>query len=145
MEPDHYSILGLAPGADGRAVREAFRAAALKHHPDVSSVCDSHERFIRVEQAYRILSDSKLRGQYDRVRFRRKAAVRFWWYGGDRSYWAGRGTRADCAAAHTAHRPGNRASEEAGSGFRAIAGYGDASPDCLNSFFSRVLDILTRR
>lgn len=64
--PDFYEVLDVTRDADGAAVKRAYRRAALKNHPDVSKAPDAKERFMRVQQAYSVLSDPTKRASYDR-------------------------------------------------------------------------------
>jgi len=66
---DHYATLGLTYAADAHAIKEAYRALAKRYHPDVSKEANAHEQFIRVTQAYEILSDPIKRSRYDVTRF----------------------------------------------------------------------------
>ncbi|KAG2450634.1 hypothetical protein HYH02_004474 [Chlamydomonas schloesseri] len=61
----HYDVLGVEPSADATAIKSAFRKAAKLLHPDVSKSDDSEEEFIRVKEAYEILSDDRQRRAYD--------------------------------------------------------------------------------
>lgn len=56
---EHYSTLGLKPGADAESIRKAYRKLALQHHPDKS--LDKEQGagdFQRVTLAYEALSKS---------------------------------------------------------------------------------------
>ncbi len=66
---DHYATLGLTYSADAHAIKEAYRSLAKRYHPDVSKEANAHEQFIRVTQAYEILSDPIKRSRYDVTRF----------------------------------------------------------------------------
>lgn len=70
---DYYKVLELSPSATQSQVREAYKKAALKHHPDrVPS--DSPERpartkrFQQINDAYYTLSDPTRRRDYDDAR-----------------------------------------------------------------------------
>lgn len=64
---DHYAALGVAPSASPEEVRAAFRAAALRAHPDRASPASSDE-FVRVQMAWEVLSDPAARREYDAAR-----------------------------------------------------------------------------
>ncbi|HQZ44179.1 MAG TPA: DnaJ domain-containing protein, partial [Flavobacteriales bacterium] len=61
---DHYATLGLTYSADAHAIKEAYRSLAKRYHPDVSKEVNAQEQFIRVTQAYEILSDPIKRSRY---------------------------------------------------------------------------------
>ena len=65
---DYYQILGVAPDADEKAVKSAYRKLARKYHPDVSEHKDAEARFKEVAEAYRVLSDKERRAEYDEIR-----------------------------------------------------------------------------
>lgn len=65
---DHYKVLDVSPAADAATIKRAYRRAALKNHPDVSKQPDARERFMRIQQAYAVLSDASKRASYDRQR-----------------------------------------------------------------------------
>ncbi|QDS72895.1 hypothetical protein FKW77_007695 [Venturia effusa] len=71
--PDYYKVLEVQPTATQPQIREAYKKAALKHHPDrVPS--DSPERAARtkrfqaINDAYYTLSDPTRRRDYDATR-----------------------------------------------------------------------------
>ncbi|CAE7225162.1 DNAJ1 [Symbiodinium natans] len=58
----YYSELGLGPSASHRAVCTAYRQKALQTHPDKGG---THDAYVRVRQAFEVLSDQRLRAEYD--------------------------------------------------------------------------------
>jgi len=60
---DHYSTLGVARHAAPEVIKAAYRALAKKYHPD--SPGGTAERFRAINAAWQVLSDAKLREQYD--------------------------------------------------------------------------------
>eukprot|EP00873_Tetraselmis_striata_P010630 jgi/Tetstr1/430894/TSEL_020651.t1 len=68
---NHYQVLGVAPGASEQEIRAAFRAAALKFHPDKAP--DGTWRvaaevvFRLVSEASRVLSDPITRATFDKA------------------------------------------------------------------------------
>ena len=62
---DYYKILGVARDADDRAIKQAYRRLARKHHPDVSKAKGSADRFKEINEAYEVLSDPEKRKRYD--------------------------------------------------------------------------------
>jgi molecular chaperone DnaJ len=58
-------VLGVAKGAEQKAIRDAFRNLALKYHPDRNKEADAEERFKEIAEAYAVLSDPKKRAEYD--------------------------------------------------------------------------------
>jgi molecular chaperone DnaJ len=63
---DYYSILGLTKEADHEAIKKAYRAMALKYHPDRNQGdAQAEERFKEAAEAYEVLSDPEKRGLYD--------------------------------------------------------------------------------
>ena len=71
---DYYEVLGLARDADAKAIRDAFRQLALKHHPDRDKSQGAEERFKEIAEAYAVLSDPKKRADYDGAHPRAEAS-----------------------------------------------------------------------
>jgi hypothetical protein len=64
--PNYYATLGLRKNAQDSEVKPAWRREAKKWHPDVYPDKQlAHEQFIRIQEAYEILSDTTKRKQYD--------------------------------------------------------------------------------
>ncbi len=64
MEKDYYDILGVPRDASNEDIKRAYHILAHQFHPDRPD--GSERRFKAVNEAYRILSDSKSRARYDR-------------------------------------------------------------------------------
>jgi hypothetical protein len=60
-----YAVLALKRNASGAEVRSAYRRMARQWHPDVCHEPDAQERFIRIQRAYDVLKDPRLRARYD--------------------------------------------------------------------------------
>ncbi len=79
----HYAVLGVHPGANLKAIRSSFRQKAKLLHPDVPS--GDARFFIRMSEAYEVLSDPSRREAYDRSRRRSSTRSRRWWQGAGRT------------------------------------------------------------
>ena len=63
---DYYKELGIDRNADEEAIKKAFRALALKYHPDRNpDNKKAEDRFKRANRANEVLSDPKKRALYD--------------------------------------------------------------------------------
>jgi DnaJ-class molecular chaperone len=63
---DYYQILGVDRTADARAIKQAYRRLARKHHPDQNPGSKAAaERFKEINEAYEVLSDPEKRRRYD--------------------------------------------------------------------------------
>lgn len=59
-------MLGVARDADPEAIKKAFRASAMKFHPDRNpGNKKAEDKFKEINQAYEVLSDPKKRSLYD--------------------------------------------------------------------------------
>lgn len=62
----YYEILGILPNASLDAVKTAYRKLVIQFHPDRNpGNKEAERRFIEINQAYEVLSDSSLRNSYD--------------------------------------------------------------------------------
>jgi len=62
--PDHYDVLQLSPRADQETIQRVYRHLAKRFHPDNGESGDP-DRFKRILEAYRVLSDPEQRARYD--------------------------------------------------------------------------------
>lgn len=63
---DYYKILGVKPNASQAEIKSAYRALAVKYHPDKNGGDKiSEERFKEVSESYIILGDVAKRNAYD--------------------------------------------------------------------------------
>jgi molecular chaperone DnaJ len=76
-QTNYYKTLGLDELADEAAIKRAYRKLALKYHPDRNPGDKfAEDKFKKVTEAYRILSDSRKRFDYDQSRFSSKGEPR---------------------------------------------------------------------
>jgi molecular chaperone DnaJ len=67
MKRDYYDVLGVPRGADGQAIKKAYRQLALKYHPDRNpDDSQAEEKFKEATEAYEVLRDGEMRALYDR-------------------------------------------------------------------------------
>ncbi len=65
MPGDYYEILGVPKNASAEEIKKAYRALALKYHPDRNKDPEATERFKEINEAYAVLSNSEKRQKYD--------------------------------------------------------------------------------
>ena len=66
MGNEYYKVLGLAKNASEKEIKIAFRKLARKYHPDVNQNDDElKNKFLKINEAYEVLSDKKTRRDYD--------------------------------------------------------------------------------
>lgn len=64
---DYYDILGVGKNCSVEEIRKAYRKLSLKVHPDKNKAPGSEEAFKKVSKAFKCLSDSDSRRQYDQM------------------------------------------------------------------------------
>jgi Ca-activated chloride channel family protein len=65
---DYYAILGVSPTANEEEIRQVYRTAARRFHPDVNKAVGVESIFQDINAAYEILSDPFRRSEYDQFR-----------------------------------------------------------------------------
>ena len=75
---DHYAVLGVSFGASDVEIRSAYRAMALRYHPDknIEQRSQAEVRFKLLHEAYHVLSDPERRRKYDATYAHRSVKVR---------------------------------------------------------------------
>jgi molecular chaperone DnaJ len=64
---DYYEVLGVAKGADEKALKSAYRNLAKKLHPDANhGSTETDAKFKELNEAYDVLKDPQKRAAYDR-------------------------------------------------------------------------------
>ena len=66
MQKDYYGIMGVSPQSNLTEIKLKYRQLALIYHPDKNQG-EKTDAFLKIQEAYFILSDSKARLQYDMV------------------------------------------------------------------------------
>jgi hypothetical protein len=64
---DYYELMQIGPGAGADAIHRVYRVLAAKYQPDNAETGDM-ERFLQLNQGYKILSDPQSRSAYDVAR-----------------------------------------------------------------------------
>ncbi|MBY8981554.1 MAG: molecular chaperone DnaJ [Candidatus Lokiarchaeota archaeon] len=68
---DYYDVLGVNKDSSTDDIKLAYRRLARKFHPDVNKEDpNAKDKFIEVQEAYEVLSDSEKRKNYDNFGFR---------------------------------------------------------------------------
>ncbi|TYZ64169.1 hypothetical protein PybrP1_006316 [[Pythium] brassicae (nom. inval.)] len=65
---DLYELLGVSASASPAQMKKAYRKLSLKYHPDKQTVengAEAREKFVKITNAYRVLSDPARREKYD--------------------------------------------------------------------------------
>jgi hypothetical protein len=62
---NYYEVLGITKDASQIEIKKAYRSKAMELHPDRNQGKDTTEEFQNLKEAYDVLSDERLRQQYD--------------------------------------------------------------------------------
>ena len=73
FQDDYYDILNVNPNSTKKDITRAYRTLALKWHPDKNKSENAHHRFIKISEAYEVLSDTKKKHRYDGYYFNEKS------------------------------------------------------------------------
>ena len=63
--PNYYLILGLTNDSSHAEIKNQYRKLAKQYHPDRNKD-SSEERMAEINKAYEVLSDKKLKTEYDK-------------------------------------------------------------------------------
>ena len=67
---DYYDVLGVSKDASENDIKLAYRRLARKLHPDLNKDDpNTKDKFIELQEAYEVLSDTQKRSNYDRFGF----------------------------------------------------------------------------
>ena len=74
---DYYEILGVDHSGSYEDIKRAYKRLALQHHPDrnIKNREYSEHMFKDISRAYEVLSDSKLRNQYDNNQYISQSSI----------------------------------------------------------------------
>ena len=65
---DPYAVLQVVPTCDQEVVHAAFKALALKYHPDRDATRRAADKMAELNRAYALLRDERSRAAHDRSR-----------------------------------------------------------------------------
>ncbi len=65
MKRNHYQILGVDPFSSRQHIKEAYKEAVFRFHPDRNKSPDASEEFLAIQQAYEILANPVKKIDYD--------------------------------------------------------------------------------
>ena len=64
---NHYATLGVSKDASLSEIRRAYHEAALRFHPDTSKEAFATDRFLKIQEAYDVLSSPARRKGYNKT------------------------------------------------------------------------------
>jgi DnaJ-class molecular chaperone len=77
--PNYYEILGFSPDASQAEIKKSFRNLALQHHPDKNKNSEeSKQKFMKIIEAYEVLSDEQTRKNYDNNTLQKRGTRTRW-------------------------------------------------------------------
>lgn len=67
---NYYKILGIEPTDDEKAIKTAYKNLVKRWHPDLNDNSDVSRQMMKdINEAYEVLSDFRLRNEYNKVMF----------------------------------------------------------------------------
>jgi curved DNA-binding protein len=61
---DYYELMQISPNAEAETIQRVYRMLAARYHPDNPETADT-ERFLLLNQAYKVLTDPEARADYE--------------------------------------------------------------------------------
>lgn len=75
MQVDHYATLGIARFSSDSEIKKAWRKLARELHPDLNSSEEASQQFLKVKEAYEVLSEPSRKSAHDMaLRFQEESA-----------------------------------------------------------------------
>ena len=74
-DPDYYELLEISPQASQDTIHRVYRFMAARYHPDIQGT-GNLEKFTQLASAYKVLSDTNRRAEYDAQRATRQPTIR---------------------------------------------------------------------
>jgi FKBP-type peptidyl-prolyl cis-trans isomerase len=74
-QKDYYDVLEISPGANSRAIAEAYERLSRRYQPDDDAPPSDPERMSEIDEAFDTLDDPQRRSEYDRLRAPPSAAA----------------------------------------------------------------------
>jgi molecular chaperone DnaJ len=65
MTETHYQTLQITSQATADEIKQSYRRLAKEFHPDLNRASDNHDRIVKINAAYEVLSDPLRRREYD--------------------------------------------------------------------------------
>ncbi|UUX93639.1 DnaJ domain-containing protein [Methanoplanus endosymbiosus] len=65
MAQNYYEILGVPSGSSQKEIMSAYRSLAKAFHPDISTHPNAELLFLKITEAYGVLSEPEMRRDYD--------------------------------------------------------------------------------
>lgn len=77
--PNYYEILGVSADSTQDEIKKSFRHLALKYHPDKNGNSEeSKQKFMKIVEAYEVLSNDQARKTYDGNSMRKPGPTPRW-------------------------------------------------------------------
>ena len=76
---DYYEVLGVEKNASADQIKKAYRALAIKYHPDKNpGDKEAEEKFKEATEAYSVLSDPDKKAKYDQFGHASRSGGQSW-------------------------------------------------------------------
>ena len=62
---NHYSVLGIKQSATPEQIKTGYRRMVKQWHPDVCKEANANDVFLKIQNAYQVLSDDRMKARYN--------------------------------------------------------------------------------